>query len=443
MDATLFKIPLYLPAQGASEIEATIIEWRVAEGHRFRKGDALAQVDSAKSVYDFEAPCNGVVIRRLHADGETMPITEPLMEIETGDATMRDWIPPAAAAAESAPAREIAPDAAPAPVRGGEPSVLLGFGGYLPRRLVTNEELVAEFPEIDAEYVYQVTGIRKRRWAGDDEKPSDMAYQAALEAIRRSGLAVKEIDAVVVATTTPDVAMPSTAAILQDRLNLQTVPSFDLNAACSGWLYGISAAQGMILTGTARNVLVVGVDMQSRLLDRSDRSAYFLFGDGAGATIVSSAAPERPGHLIRQVVLGADTRGLHLARRLELGYAVRNGQCDADPWIRIDGPALFRSATENFSNVISRALQRSGWKPEETRWVIPHQANGRILKAAAKRSHVDFNRFYLNVDHVGNTSSASIPLAIIEMEEGLQPGDKLVLCSVGAGLTTAAVAVEW
>ncbi len=285
-----------------------------------------------------------------------------------------------------------------------------------------------------------MTGIRQRRWAGEDEKPSGMAYQAALEAIRRSGIAAKDIDAVIVATTTPDVAMPSTAAILQDRLNLQTIPAFDLNAACSGWLYAVSVAQGMILSGTAHNVLTVGVDMQSRLLDNSDRSAYFLFGDGAGAAIISSGAI---GHRIHQVVLGADTRGLHMARREEPGYAVRNGHANIDPWIRIDGHALFRFATESFTDIIRQAIAKSGWTAEETRWIIPHQANGRILKAAAKRSGVGFERFFLNVEHVGNTSSASIPLALIEVEESLQPGDKLVLCSVGAGMTTAAISVEW
>ncbi len=471
MEATLFKMPLYLPAQGASEIDATIIEWHVSEGDRFRKGQSLVQVDSAKSVFDFEAPCDGLVIRRFHLEGDTLPLVQPIMEIETEDPAMRDWIPPAAAGEHSVTCIEPA-SAAPAAGRLAVPVGFLGFGAYLPQRIVTNEELVAEFPEITAEYIYQVTGIRKRRWAADDEKPSGMAYQAALEAIRKSSVAARDIDAVVVATTTPDMAMPSTAAILQDRLNLQTIPGFDLNAACSGWLYAVSVAQGMILSGIARNVLTVGVDMQSRLLDKSDRSAYFLFGDGAGAAIVS-ALPEKGdwsnlcaapsgrapaegwsrqigpvpfsarGHRICQVVLGSDTRGLHMARRGEPGYVVRNGQPGIDPWIRIDGPALFRCATENFTNLINQAISRSGWSAEQTRWIIPHQANGRILKAAARRSGVSFDRFYLNVDHVGNTSSASIPIAIVEMEESLQAGDKLVLCSVGAGMTTAAVSVEW
>ena len=438
MQGSLFKMPLYLPAQGASEIEATIIEWHVSEGDHFCKGQSLVQIDSAKSVFDFQAPCDGLVLRRLHLEGETLQIVEPIMEIETDDPAMRDWIPPAVAGER--PALRIETASAASRENRSATAAFLGFGGYLPDRIVTNDELVEGFPEITADYVYQVTGIQQRRWAAEDEKPSSMAYQAALEAIRRSGIPTKDIDAVIVATTTPDMAMPSTAAILQDRLNLQTIPAFDLNAACSGWLYAVAMAQGMIATGTAHNVLTVGVDMQSRLLDRTDRSAYFLFGDGAGAAIVSA---EGQGHRIHQVILGADTRGLHMARREAPGYAIRNGHAGIDPWIRIDGHALFRFATESFTEIIRESLAKSGWTAEDTRWIIPHQANGRILKAAAKRSGVGFERFYLNVEHVGNTSSASIPIAMVEVEETLEPGDKLVLCSVGAGMTTAAISVEW
>ena len=205
----------------------------------------------------------------MHLDGETVAYDEPVMEIETADQAMRDWIPPAAVAAEI---RVRQPAAAADPCgREGESAVILGLGGYLPREVVTNAELVRDFPAISEEYVYQVTGIRQRHWAADDEKPSDMAYAASLEAIRKSGIATKDIDAIIVATTTPDVAMPSTACILQDRLSLGVIPAFDLNAACSGWLYAVSMARGMIISKMARNVLAVGVDMQSRLLDRSDR----------------------------------------------------------------------------------------------------------------------------------------------------------------------------
>ncbi len=359
------------------------------------------------------------------------------MEIETSDPAMRDWIPPAASRPEPPPAPTAAFDA---PGPSSEGIVILGVGGYLPPRVVANADLVAGFPEISDQYVYQVTGIRQRHWADGDEKPSNMAFKAALEAIRKSGIATKEIDGIIVATTTPDVAMPSTACILQDRLCLRSIPAFDLNAACSGWLYAVSMAQGMIQSGLARNVLTVGVEMQSRLLDPSDHNAYFLFGDGAGAAIISSAAS---GHRIRQIILGADPQGLQMARRESPGYCILNGDDRVDPWIRMDGHALFRAATDNFAALIREAIVKSGWTPEDARWIIPHQANGRILKAAAKRCGVPFDRFFMNIEHVGNTSSASIPLAICAAEPNLTPGDKLVLCAVGAGLTTAAISVEW
>jgi len=439
MDAEHFRMSLYLPAQGAAETEATIIEWHVAEGDHFSKGQVLAQVDSAKSVFDFEAPCDGIAIRIFHLEGETVLLTDSIMEIETSDPAMKDWIPPAAADDETffeqmtVPLRQTG---------GGEAegAVILGIGGYLPDRVVTNAQLVERFPEITEQYVYQVTGIRERRWAAKDERPSDMAFKASLEAIRKSGIATKDIDAVILATTTPDMAMPSTACILQDRLNLRGVAAFDLNAACSGWLYGVSMARGMILSGMARNVLTVGVDIQSRLLDKSDRNSYFIFGDGAGAAVVSAG---NHGHRIRDTILGADTRGLHMARREDPGYYIPNGDGNIDPWIRLDGPALFRLATDSFTAVILEALQKTGWSVEQMRWIVPHQANGRILRAAARRSGVPYDRFCLNVDRVGNTSSASIPLALLEVEKDLKPDDKLVLCSVGAGLTTAAVSVEW
>lgn len=437
MDQTPFRLSLYLPAQGAAESEATIIEWCIAEGDCFHKGQLLGQIDSAKSVFDFEAPCAGRLIRLLHLDGETVGYGEPVMEVETSDPNMRDWLPPATAV--EAKTRQKPAAAASYSEDGALEAVILGVGGYLPKQVVTNSELLKVFPEISEEYIFQVTGIQQRHWAAENEKPSDMAYAAALEAIRKAGIATKEIGAIILATTTPDVAMPSTACILQDRLNLAKIPAFDLNAACSGWLYAVAMARAMILTQMARNVLAVGVDVQSHLLDRSDESTCFLFGDGAGAAIISAGTH---GHRIREVILGTDTRGLHTARRLQPGFIPPNGH-PVDSWIRLDGHALFRFATESFAALVQDAIAKSGWTPEETRWVVPHQANARILKAAAKRSHVPFDRFYLNIERVGNTSSASIPLALLEVEDRLQPGDKLVLCAVGAGITKAAISVQW
>ena len=439
MEDAVFRIQLNMPAQGAAEPEATIIEWHVAQGDDFEKGQALAQIDSAKSIFDFEAPCAGKVIQLLHQDGETVPFTDPVIEIETADEAMKDWRPdaPAEEAAEIAPAVAAA---AVSTTPTAETVSLLGITGYLPERVVPNSELAAGFPEITADYIYQVTGIRERRWAADDEKPSDLAYAAALESIRKARVDVNEIDAIILATTTPDAAMPSTACILSQRLNLPGVPAFDLNAACSGWLYAVCMAEGMIRSGMARNVLTVAVDMQSRLLDKTERSALFIFGDGAGAAVVTAGSD---GHPIRAASLGADANGLRLARREAPGYVVTNGKCDFDPWIRMDGPGMFRLATDAFAKIVLDISGQVGWTMDDTRWVVPHQANARILKAAARRAKIAPEKFFMNVEKIGNTSAASIPISLAELEDQLERGDKLILCSVGAGVTTGAAAIEW
>ncbi|MCE5252463.1 beta-ketoacyl-ACP synthase 3 [bacterium] len=442
MNDKAFQMSLYLPIQGLTETVVTVVEWQVAEGDHFEKNQVIMLYETAKALYDFEAPCAGKVVKLLRPAGEIVPYNEPIMEIETTDSGMKNWIPPAFTEPVEADVdveeSMVSPAVTNEVVNDG--TTILGIGGYLPSRVVTNEELVVGFPEINADYIYQVSGIRERRWAANGEKPSDMAYKASIDAIRDAGIPKEDIDAIILSTTTPDFAMPSTACILQNRLGLRGIPAFDLNAACSGWLYAVSMARGMILSGLAKNVLTVGVDLQSRLLDKSDRSTYFIFGDGAGAAVISSGTS---GHLIRRIILGADSKGLRMARREEPGYCISEGCEDFDPWIRLEGPALFRFATESFAKLIRDVIIKSGWKPAETRWVIPHQANGRILKAAAKQSGVSFDRFYLNIETVGNTSSASIPLALVEIKNSLKPVDKLILCSVGAGVTSAAISVEW
>lgn len=439
MHDTVVRMPLYLPAQGASETEAVLVEWLVQEDARFEKGQTLAQVDSAKSVYDFEAPCAGRMLRRLVAAGATASLTDPVCEIEAAEGAVRDWLPAAGASGLAVP-EERSRSAPRAQAAACRTAAFLGLGSYLPQRVVTNAELTVHLPHIAPEYVEQVTGIRSRHWAAPGEKPSEMAYAAAVQAIAASGIDRAAIDAIILATTTPEAAMPSTAAFLQQRLGLPTIPAFDLNAACSGWLYGVSVAQGMLLSGAAHNVLVAAVDMQSRLLDKADESAYFLFGDAAAAGVVTL---RDAGRVFGRAILGANSHGLRLARRETPGYLPSASSGNCDPYIRLDGPALFRAAVESFSTLVRQALDAAGWTPGEVRYVVPHQANARILKAAAKRSGVPFERFYLNVDRVGNCSSASIPLALAELQDRLVPGDRLILCAVGAGLTTAALAVEW
>lgn len=441
MPADAFHILLPLPAQGAAETEATIVEWQVAPGDTFRRGQVLAQVDSAKSVFDFEAPCDGVVVRILHGAAEIVSYEVPVVEIETSDPSMRNWIPPAPMAADHGgigPLEDAAPT--PVPLAGAPVCSIIGLGACLPARIVSNAELIQGFPDLSADYIQQVTGVMQRHWVTADEKPSDLACGASVEAMLDAGVKPEDIDAVILATWTPDMATPSTACVLQQRLGLRAVPAFDLNAACSGWLYALSMARAMIAAGMARNVLAVGVDVQSQIVDPSDYTTCFLFGDGAGAAVISAGSA---GHELRHTLIGADSSGLLLARREQPGYSVPNGREGFDPWVRMDGQALFRFAAGAFARLIRDAAAASGWNLDDVRWVVPHQANARILRAAAKRCGVPFDRVFVNVDRVGNTSSASIPIALAEMQDRIQPGDKLILCSVGAGITTGVVTIEW
>ncbi len=440
MSNELFTTVLFLPSQAAAETEATIVTWRIGAGDTFMKGQILAEVESAKSTFEFEAPCDGKVTALLLKEGATTPFDQPVMEIETADQSIRRTIPPAATSPREKPKMDITLGVKKAQGQWTGAVSLLGIGTYLPERVVENRELLVEHPDISEEYIYGVTGIRERRWAQPGEKPSDMALKASKLAIERSNLTPDQIDGIIVSTATPEVVMPSTACLLQEKLGIRGVPSFDLNAACSGWVYGIAIAKGMVAAGIARNILVTGVEMQSRLLDKKDRNTYFLFGDGAGATVISGT---HQGHLIKNEIITADPAGIHMARREYPGYEVPQNSSAFDPWMRLDGKALFRFATESFSTMVRELILKSGWEPDQIRWVVPHQANGRIIKAAAQKSGVPFERYYLNIARVGNTSSASIPLALAEIERGLQKNDKIIFCTVGAGITAAGISIEW
>jgi 3-oxoacyl-[acyl-carrier-protein] synthase-3 len=433
-----FKTSLFLPAQAAAETEATIVKWHIKAGDVFTKGTVLAEAESAKSTFEFEAPCAGQVTAILVSEGQVTPFDKPVIEIETDDATVKRPTPGRAARDDGPGQATLA--VAPKSRSVSIPISILGVGGYLPEQVISTRDLMAEFPDFTEEYMFGVTGIRERHWAAVGEKPSDMALAAAREAIKKSGMTPEDIHGIILSTTSPDVVMPPTSCIVAKGLGIRGIPCFDLNAACSGWLYAILAAKGLIYTGVGKNILVIAADMQSRTLDKKDRNTYFLFGDGAGATVVSHTDT---GHVIKEGVLTADPEGLHMARREFPGYEVPANSQGFDPWLRLDGKALFRFATASFASLIKRVVELSEWKSEDVRWVVPHQANGRIIKAAADRCGISFERFFLNIDHVGNTSSASIPLALVELERFLHKGDKIVMCTVGAGITAAAVSLEW
>ena len=308
MDEPLFRMPLFLPAQGAAETEATIIEWCIAEGDHFQRRRGAGPDRQRQVGLRFRGP-----LRRPGVRGSFTWKAKPcrLSRAGAGDRDHRSGDAGMDSAGGRRPERRSsAKTASPAPASRravARSVVILGVGGYLPPRVVTNAELVQSFPEISDQYIYQVTGIRQPPLGGRRRA----ALRHGLQGRRWRPSASRESPPatstpIIVATTTPDVAMPSTACILQDRLSLPNVPAFDLNAACCGWLYAVAMARGMILSGLARNVLTVGVEMQSRLLDPTDRNAYFLFGDGAGAAIISAGTT---GHRIRHVMLGGDSRG--------------------------------------------------------------------------------------------------------------------------------------
>lgn len=442
MSNDTFKISLFLPAQAAAETEAMITKWLVKAGDTFSKDQVLAEVESAKSTFEFNAPCSGKIAKLLFAENVSFPIEKAFAEIETNDKSMKTQIPSVGAApvVEAAPAM-TEPHLA---VISGTPAVkdvyLLGIGTYIPETIVRNNQLLVDHPDIDEEYIFGVTGIRERRWARPEESPSDMALKASRIAIEKSGLKPEEIDGIIISTTTPDYMMPSTACILQDKLGIRGALAFDLNAACSGWLYALSVAKGLILSGMGSNILVVAAEMQSRLMDKKDRNTYFLFGDGAGATVVSGV---KKGHLIRSEIMLADPAGIKMASRKSFGNEIPSNSLNCDPWLRIDGKALFRFATERFSSLINELIVKSKWNADDVRWVVPHQANSRILKAAAAKTKVSFDRFFINIDRVGNTASASIPVALSEIERAIQKKDKLIFCTVGAGVTAAGMSIEW
>ncbi len=505
-----YRAELRLPAQGATETEAILAQWSVAPGDFFASGDVLAQAESDKSVFDFEAPCSGKVIALNFEVGDSVPLESTVIVIETDDPTVLQWAV-SVVPLECSPSTEATPAASetsetmanpgyvektetttnasasvssdtssstneslttpnvitsqPLMLRSAEP-YFLGFGSFVPSRVVENEELLEYFPEVTADYMYRVTGVHRRHWATAEEHPSDLAAAAATAAIADASIERSQIDALLVATTTPDVTMPSTACILASKLGLDGIPAFDLNAACSGWLYAVGVARGLIATGVAKTVLIVSVDLQSRLLDRHDRSTLFLFGDGAGASILSGVEP--PTNAATEAVPGnesavktalgngkarlcwlqmtSDIRGLTWARRMMPGDCVpgsEQGTQGVDPYVRMDGPGIFRAASEAMTRSIRLALESTGWSPADVTKVIPHQANSRILRVIEK--HTDFapGTFHVHLEEYGNTASASIPISLCSLRSQLRPGDKLILCAAGAGITVAAAAIEW
>src|SRR5690606_8234947 len=282
------------------------------------------------------------------------------------------------------------------------------------------------------------TGIRARHFADDGVFASDMAVEAARSALDAAGLTAQDIDLIIVATSTPDMVFPSTAAIVQHKLGIAGCPAFDVQAVCSGFVYAITVADAMIRTGSAKRALVIGAEIFSRLLDFDDRTTCVLFGDGAGAVVLE--ASDKPGILASD--LHAD--GKHVGILCVPGH-VSGGQITGDPLLKMDGQAVFKLAVGVLEQAARTVLSKAGRSEHDIDWLIPHQANIRIMQGTAKKLKLPLDKLVVTVDEHGNTSAASIPLALDAAVRGgkIAKGDTLMLEGVGGGFTWGAVLLDF
>ena len=315
---------------------------------------------------------------------------------------------------------------------------IVGTGSYLPPRRLTNADLVRQLAqrgiETSDEWIVERTGIRARHFVDDGVNASDLAEQAARRALQAAGCSAEELDLIIVATSTPDMVFPSTAAIVQRKLEVNGCPAFDVQAVCSGFIYALTVADAMMRTGAAHTALVVGTAVFSRILDFNDRGTCVLFGDGAGAVVLRGG--DSPGILATD--LHADGRHVDI---LCVPGTVSGGEVLGDPLLKMDGQAVFKLAVGVLESTARTVLDKAGRSAEQIDWLIPHQANIRIMQATARKLKLPSQKVIVTVDEHGNTSAASIPLALdVAVRDGrIQPGHTVLLEGVGGGFTWGSV----
>ena len=316
-------------------------------------------------------------------------------------------------------------------------SRIIGTGSYLPEKVITNDDLARTVNTSD-EWIRTRTGIRSRHVAAEGQLASDLALPAAQRALQSAGVDAADIDLIIVATTTPDIIFPSTACILQSKLGVAGCPAFDVQAVCSGFVYALTIADLFIRSGQAKHVLVVGTEVYSRILDWSDRGTCILFGDGAGAVIV--AASENPGILATKLHADGSYKEM-----LCVPGSVNSGKVWGSPFVHMDGGSVFKFAVRVFEEGAMEVLEAAGLTVSDLDWFIPHQANIRIMEATAKKLGLPKEKLIATVHHHGNTSAASIPLALDEAvgDGRIHPGQTLLLEGVGGGFTWGAVLLRW
>lgn len=321
---------------------------------------------------------------------------------------------------------------------------ILATGSYVPERILTNKELEKMVDTTD-EWIVSRTGIRERRIARADEASSDMAYEASVKAIQKAGITPEQIDMIIVATVTPDMMFPSTACILQDRLGATRAAALDVSAACTGFIYGLATGANFVENGMYRYVLVVGVENLSKITNWEDRNTCVLFGDGAGAALLG---PVEDGHGFQSFVLGADgSGGVHLNQkaggsRMPASTETLENNLHT---IYMNGREVFKFAVRVMNTATVEAIEKAGMTKEDIDFLVPHQANQRIIDAAVERLALSEEKVVVNLDRYGNMSTASIPVALDEaLEQGrIQEGNNVLLVGFGGGLTWASTVLKW
>lgn len=315
---------------------------------------------------------------------------------------------------------------------------IVGVGSFLPGAPVSNEDLVKRGVDTSDEWIVTRTGIRTRHIAAEGVKSSDLGYEASRIALADAGIEAAELDLIIVATSTPDFIFPSTACLLQTKLGNQGAMAFDVQAVCSGFVYALTVAEKFIRSGSHKKVLVVGAEVFSRILDWNDRATCVLFGDGAGAVVLE--ASEKPGIL----ATAAHADGAHHGI-LSVPGNVCGGKVIGDPFLRMDGQAVFKFAVRVLSEVAKECCAAADVASESIDWLIPHQANIRIIESTGKKLGVNMSKVVVTVDKHGNTSAASVPLALdAALRDGrIQRGQKILLEGVGGGFTWGAALLEF
>jgi 3-oxoacyl-(acyl-carrier-protein) synthase III len=537
--AQTFLIDVPIPSMGATVNQLTIIDVMVKAGDQFAKGDKIAELESDKSVFEFEAPCDGVLNELQVRAGDIVPSGSPFMRIQTADISLKHlesngdkaaattasvppaentepptvsapaarqdgpgsttptttvtvagvanlgkagpkWTPRARKLAEGAGmdpntitdieatgpggrvsgddvSRYLATRTADSPASDGAvatPSAgaidqtvcIAGVGYAVPQHVRSTKDVLKDFPGRTEAEMIKLTGIRERRYAGEDETATDLAVVAVQHAIEQAGVDPGSIDGVIMATLIPDQPVPAMASALAKKLGIPHALAFDLNAACSGWLYALEVGRSLILGGGPKNVIVVTAELLSRITNPKDHETAFLFGDGAGAAILTDAPG---GHRLHRMALSGDASKHDAIQRKGGGANKPWPKAEdidfTDFYLQVDGPVVFKGAVIAFANQIEATMKRHDLKAEEIGWIVPHQANERILRAVSKRVGIPYERFVVTIDKYGNTSGASVSMALgwAAEEEIFAQDDKIIFCSVGAGFTYAGGLLVW